>query len=98
MDRSAQTLVLSLSFCASDATKGIVVRPFHTGDALTTENSYVLPHDPNATRLFVLCIAKDTKGDPSTMAQSGDQRNVVPFLVSLMIGKAILEKSSTKRR
>lgn len=48
----------------SKSTEGTVLGPFHTHDALETENGYVLHTDPDATRLFVLCSVKDTNGKP----------------------------------
>jgi protocatechuate 3,4-dioxygenase beta subunit len=48
----------------SGSTEGTVLGPFHTHDALETENGYKLHTDPDATSLFVLCSIKDTKGNP----------------------------------
>ena len=47
-----------------NSTEGTVLGPFHTHDALTTENGYTLHSDPDATRLFVLGNIKDTDGNP----------------------------------
>jgi len=47
-----------------NVTEGTVLGPFHTHDAPISSNGYVLHEDPEATRLFVLCTIKDTKGNP----------------------------------
>jgi protocatechuate 3,4-dioxygenase beta subunit len=49
---------------AETATEGTVLGPFHTHDAPHTESGYVLHDDPDAPKLFVLCSAKNTKGEP----------------------------------
>jgi len=46
-----------------------VLGPFHTHDALETENGYKLHTDPDAIPLFVLCSIKDTRGEPISAAK-----------------------------